>query len=501
MTNSNQYGEWIRGDKIGEGGNGGVYQALHKNNGEFAIKILKDNSTKKRQRFIDEFTVIKKYQDEIKGIVPIVDSCPLESKNKNEDLWYVMPRCKKSTDVLSKSSIKEIIFAIHSVAITISSMHKKGVAHRDIKPDNLLFYKDQFCVSDWGLVDFPGKVDVSGSKEAIGPKFYMPPEMRRNPQSSDAQKADCYMLAKTLWALLTKKYESFDGEYRKESENNLEGYIDGRTHYLQPIHDLLEKATLGNPNERPSVSQFANSLGFWLSVFSELDKYQVSELNWSSQYKQLPLIAMPDRMMWKSADSIIRVINSLTNSSQFTHMFYPDSGGDHFLRASLASEANCIDLETQSGSHYIVKPNYLLAEFIYDDWSYLRLVFNPLRKRTSHINNGIISYEELWSLGNGFYIPEENVIDKKKDIPSTAKFVYRYFRPGSIVIFTEHSTYNKIDEYVGVHNMMSDDEFRNFIIELSKSRVADVPPENRRDIIKNLLPRQALKKYKSWLKL
>jgi len=54
------------------------------------------------------------------------------------------------------------------------------------------------CFGDFGLVEYAGKEDITGSRESIGPRWTIAPEMRRGAAEASGPPADSYSLAKTF---------------------------------------------------------------------------------------------------------------------------------------------------------------------------------------------------------------------------------------------------------------------------------------------------------------
>jgi serine/threonine-protein kinase len=81
----------------------------------------------------------------------------------------------------------------------MAALHERQIAHRDIKPGNLVMFDNLCHVVDFGLVHYPEKTALTGYKEHIGPLWTMAPEVRRNGRNADPFPADVFSLAKTLW--------------------------------------------------------------------------------------------------------------------------------------------------------------------------------------------------------------------------------------------------------------------------------------------------------------
>ena len=140
-------------------------------------------------------------------------------------------------------------------------MHQKGIFHRDIKPANLLYYKNRCCLTDFGLVwTVEQNTHITTENEAIGPVGIRPPEMEYKAdklrQDMDPQKVDVYLFAKTIWIILTGNYNGFRGENRRDdpmiclNKNQLQ-----LGESIQPLHKMMEKATVYSNLERITVEE------------------------------------------------------------------------------------------------------------------------------------------------------------------------------------------------------------------------------------------------------
>ena len=150
-------GDYIILDLLGRGGNGSVYN-VKKNGQEYALKILKNIHSKKIfQRFCDEIKLLLSEKNN-NGILPILDY----NIGKNfEETWYIMPIAVPILDYQRGNGVNEIYKNILSLTETLIDLHKKGIFHRDIKPNNIYIYNKKCVLSDFGLVSFPRKSLVS----------------------------------------------------------------------------------------------------------------------------------------------------------------------------------------------------------------------------------------------------------------------------------------------------------------------------------------------------
>ena len=192
--------------KLGEGGMANVYLALQeKLEREVAIKVLdtmllKDEQTLKR--FKKEAQTAAKLTHP--NIITVYDV------GKSGDTHYiVMEYLKESLRDRIKSKVKlppsEALGIIKKIAEALSDSHSKGIIHRDIKPDNIMFRPDGSPVLvDFGIahaLDFTTRLTVTGMR--VGTPNYMSPEQCKGEEIDG--RSDIYSLGIVLFELLTGK--------------------------------------------------------------------------------------------------------------------------------------------------------------------------------------------------------------------------------------------------------------------------------------------------------
>ena len=470
MKKKEKYGDWELLEPLGQGGNGSVWLAKNSREEIAAIKLLWKLQSKAYVRFITEVKVIDANSD-IDGILPIINSY-LPEKAKGEIPWYVMPVAQTLDNYINGKYFEEIVRAITEVSKILSELHKRNISHRDIKPENLLVWDGKICIGDFGLVDYPDKIEITSSGDVIGAKWTMAPEMRREGSKADGMPADVYSLSKTLWILLTKNKMGFDGQYFPEGVNGLKRFdifmapdkFSGESKKLlftKPLDDILSTCTNDDPKLRFNIHQFLKEL----EVVAQ--KITDDSLQWRSIQQNIFPAIVPARVVWEDINDIVKVLSSIGSFEEINHMLYPDGGGLDLAGCKLGQESQTIELLIHEEKIDLVKPQRLVFENLGGEfeWNYFRLETDGL----DPTGVGVVyeDCEEVVEISPLRYIDRDYWDEGKYDgeeLPLNSRIVCRYLS-GAFLIIQKTSPYNWFDMYVGLHNRMNTDEFRDYVKE------------------------------------
>ena len=188
--------------KCGEGAYGEVWLARDAIGTRVALKIIK-NGGRYSER---ELAGLKNYKDcnhpnllKIR-YVEITDEQIICIMDAADDLNHGNGEYKPDTLAnrlrkYGRLDGKEITDMLDGLLSGLEELHKHGLVHRDIKPDNILWVNGRATLADVGLIAFEGAGSLVGT-----PGFLSPRVLEGNPaEASD----DFYALGKVIYCALT----------------------------------------------------------------------------------------------------------------------------------------------------------------------------------------------------------------------------------------------------------------------------------------------------------
>ncbi|KRA97948.1 hypothetical protein ASD83_12840 [Devosia sp. Root685] len=453
-------GDWVLGEKIASGGNADVFHVCNSVDGRTAaIKVLNQLGKEPYTRFQNEIAALGQL-DKLDGIVPMLDHrFPDDPKAKP---WYVMPLAQASGSFLSGKDSKAVVESFVRLGETLGELHSRGMAHRDIKPQNILALGGRLCFSDFGLVKYPDLSPVTPDRRDVGAKFTMAPEMRRQAAAADGLPADVFSFAKTLWIFLSRDELGFDGPYIASSRVGLKNFLGDQ--YTTGLDELMSECTEHDPAARPSIADVVTRLREWLKVID--DFFLRNHLEWREFATRFFPIRTPSEATWTDFDAMVDVLDQVAKVPSLNHMFLPTGGGFTLLGAKPAAEPGFIELDVDLT--ILLKPRKVsYVSFGMDTkWDYLRLEAEPV-KPTGHYKVSDDSlHEYLSELGPGRYAHPDVWDQGREDgrpLPRGSRGVTRYLG-GSFVFFSTASPYNRDPStYDARHQKMSESGFREYI--------------------------------------
>lgn len=156
----------------------------------------------------------------------------------------------------------------YQVAMALEYLHARGIAHRDIKPNNILFRRPVQEGIEAVLVDFGLAQRQRARGLEAGTLLYMAPEQieqeRGGTARPDPRPADIYALGVVLYRMVTGRLP-FEGRDRDQLTSAIRKSMPTRPSVLRreipaPLDDLIAEMLAKDPDRRPTASLVARRL-------------------------------------------------------------------------------------------------------------------------------------------------------------------------------------------------------------------------------------------------
>ncbi|KAL5712871.1 non-specific serine/threonine protein kinase [Ranunculus cassubicifolius] len=169
---------------------------------------------------------------------------------ENDQLYIQMELCDSSLSVKRSSQVlpeSEILEAMHQIAKALQFIHERGVAHLDVKPDNIYVKSGIYKLGDFGCATL---IDGSLPIEE-GDARYMPPEIL-NDNYEHLEKVDIFSLGAAIYELVKRSPLPKSGP---QFLNLREGKIPLLPGHSMQFQNLLKAMVDPDPTRRPSAKE------------------------------------------------------------------------------------------------------------------------------------------------------------------------------------------------------------------------------------------------------
>jgi serine/threonine protein kinase len=259
-------GPYVILDKIGTGGMGVVFKAVHREHQVVvALKVMPPSFARKSQAVVDQF------RHEAESLARLQHPnivCCFESVKEVDGIYYLVMEYVEGRDLrflVEEQGVFPVAQAIECLLQAskgLQSAHSLQVIHRDIKPANLILdHTNTIRILDFGLarvilVD-PWLLeddDGAASRARVGTVAYMAPEQAADSAKADAR-SDIYSLGCTLHFLLTGRppyIARSPSEMRKAHRRApIPSLKAARPSVPDYLDDLFRRMLAKDPAERP----------------------------------------------------------------------------------------------------------------------------------------------------------------------------------------------------------------------------------------------------------
>ena len=262
--------------ETGHGGSATVFLARDLKHDRFvALKVLNpDVGHTTGERFLREIQVSAGMQHP--HILPTYDSGIAEGR-----LYFVMPfvdggSLRQRLDAATALPVDEALRIAHDIAIALAHAHDLGVVHRDVKPENIMFYHGHACLADFGVARAIEQMDatITAHGTIVGTPAYMSPEQFASADFDG--RSDVYSLACVLFEMIAGT-RVFAGSTAKEvvrqRQRSAPSIRKLREQVPVVVDDLLTRALATMPEDRfTDAREFATAIEHALAALSEPER-------------------------------------------------------------------------------------------------------------------------------------------------------------------------------------------------------------------------------------
>ncbi|QKK07934.1 MAG: serine/threonine protein kinase [Planctomycetota bacterium] len=246
-------------ENVGGGSEGRVYRAFDRQIStgdrplQVAVKILHSSGDAVPARVIDEVARVMRVRHPA-----VVSLLNWERDYEQPFLVYEfiegesLDRWRKTR---ARPSCREIAMLVRRLAEGVQAIHTAGVAHRDIKPNNIIIDRQGAAyITDFGLAE---EIAARASLRSGGSLAFAAPEQLQGEPGSSGNAVDVYALGGVLYWLLTGNYPN--GATTREVQQHVTSRLElpevdrdryGRSE--QTLHQIARRALSPDPADRHS---------------------------------------------------------------------------------------------------------------------------------------------------------------------------------------------------------------------------------------------------------
>jgi serine/threonine protein kinase len=152
----------------------------------------------------------------------------------------------------------QVVSMFHQILSAVAYLHARGIAHLDIKPENILIGPaNQIKLADFGCCEAPPKIS---RRPSLGTLVYAAPEMFTQSRI-DNRPADIWSLGILFFTLETGALPFVPGDEASIQRQILSGHLQFNDMMPNYILDIVEQCCQVDPDQRPTIDELmANEL-------------------------------------------------------------------------------------------------------------------------------------------------------------------------------------------------------------------------------------------------
>lgn len=244
---------------LGEGGQAKVYQVSFKEN-FFALKKYEVKSDDQFKKGLDDFQLVCSVNH--KNICSYMSSF-MHQEDSSHYLCYLMPFCDKGDlydHIISNNLDTKTLFDyFYQIGEAIELLHKKMIAHRDIKPQNILLKTEKNEIVP-KLADFgysKKSEDKILEQTLVGTLLFIAPEVCIGSFYSGFQ-ADMFSFGATIYFGLTKSREPLFIKV-KDNFQQVQEELEKKSSFKE-LNDLVINLIHYDPKRRLTASELMDKM-------------------------------------------------------------------------------------------------------------------------------------------------------------------------------------------------------------------------------------------------
>lgn len=228
-----------------------VYRAKQKTfQRDVALKVLRQDlgsDEKYSERFVQESQIIAKLHHS--HVVQVYDV------GQFKNLFYVAMEFLNGRNLsemlrMQRVDRKRAVRIFSQIASALDYSHQKGIVHRDVKPDNIMFRDDQAAVlTDFGIAkDTDAAMELTQTGTIMGTPKYMSPEQIRGGTVSPS--SDLYSLGVVFFQMLTGAVPFTGSTLVEVAVKHLNEPIPAMPEGLEHFQTIIDKILAKKPEDR-----------------------------------------------------------------------------------------------------------------------------------------------------------------------------------------------------------------------------------------------------------